>query len=144
MNPSKPPRKQQKLSEMFKSSSSETAAERSAQKFELSHMDDVDQSSEKEEHLADPYDLSSVNLECLSMATAPPAQRQRPPPMFRMPKGKVSTTPYVPIELSEPRRFVEVDNQDHLSRLRYRNMLARGLFEHDHYTLPVCSNGRLW
>ena len=58
--------------------------------------------------------------------------------------GKVFTPPFVPAECREPHRFIEAPNSDHFLRLRFRNMLERGLFELNQYTLPVLGNGRLW
>ena len=61
-----------------------------------------------------------------------------------MPKGEVFTKPYVPPEPELPRPYIPPVNEELLERLRYRNMLVRGLFEFNRLTLPVCGNGHLW
>ena len=142
--PSKPHRKQPSILDLFTSAATASSIDKSAKNFEISHVGQLDLPSENEEHSQDPFDLSNVNLESYSMATAQPVRTHRLPPIFELPKGKVFTTPYVPAEGQEPRRFIEPDEQNHVSQRRYRNMLESGIFELNQYKLPVCSNGRFW
>ena len=107
-------------------------------------MGQFDLPSETDELSIDPFDLSNVNLEGYSLATAQPTLTHRLPPIFYVPTGKVFTPPYVPPESLLPHRYIEPADQNHASQRRYRNMIERGIFELGKYTLPVCSNGRLW